>query len=404
MKLKRLVGWALVLLVVFILFMAMRPKPLPADIATVEVGRLRVTIEEEGKTRVRDRFVVSAPVAGRVLRVRLKPGDPVRAGRTIVASFLPADPVPLDVRSWKEAESRVRAAQAELGRAGTVRRQAAAALEFAQSELGRYQALEKKGVISKEKLETLKVEAQMKEESLRAAEYSVASARHKLEMARASLLQTSQATVSSDPPGGSRRPVFLRSPVDGVVLRRLRESESVVPAGTPILEVGDPTDLEIVSDLLSTEAVKIGVGDKVLIEQWGDNRTLPGRVRLIEPSGFTKISALGVEEQRVNVIIDFEGPKANWSDLGDGYHVQVRIIIWEGAEVLTVPTGSLFRHQDAWAVFVVESGQAQVRPVEIGHRSGLLAEVLSGLEEGEELIVYPSDSIHDGAAVNPRSP
>jgi HlyD family secretion protein len=341
-----------------VLFWALRPAPVPADFAVVERGALQVTVEEEGRTRVRDRYVVSAPVPGRMRRIELEAGDPVVAGKTVLAQFEPSDPALLDVRARAELQARVRAAESALGGARAEHERIQAELAFAQSELKRARELVAQRVI-----------------------------------APRDLLQTR----------GRRAVAFpLFSPVDGVVLRRLHESEAIVPTGQPLLEIGDLQDLEIVSDLLSSEAVKVEAGHSVLIEQWGGGRTLRGRVRRVEPSGFTKVSALGVEEQRVNVLIDFDEPREVWHRLGDGYRVEVRVIVWSKDDVLKVPTSSLLRHETQWAAYKVENGVAVRQIVEIGQRSGLEAEVLGGLSAGDRIIVYPSDAIGDGVKVAPR--
>ncbi len=399
---RRLLSLAFLALLVAALIYALQPQPLPADFVEVSEGPLVVTIEEEGETRVRDRYVVSAPVAGRILRIELEPGDPVRAGRTVVATFLPTTPNFLDTRSRREAEAAVQAADAELDQARAMKQRAENELRFARTELRRYSALADKGVVSEGELEALQVEAQTREDTFRAAEFAVRSAEQRLEMARAVLIQPGEPGAGSGNSPG-QEPIRLRSPIDGVVLQRLQQSEVVLPAGTPIIAVGNPDRLEIVSDFLSTDAVKVIPGNRVLIEQWGGGETLRGKVRRVEPSGFTKISALGVEEQRVNIIIDFEDPREAWAALGDGYAVAVAIVIWETEETVKVPTGSLFRQGGDWAVFVVEEGVAKTRRVEIGRRTGLEAQVLSGLEVGERVIEYPSDDIEEGSRVQARS-
>ena len=233
-------------------------------------------------------------------------------------------------------------------------------------------------------------------EALRAAEFAVHNARYELEVAHARRQQGGSRAASSEP-------LELTSPIDGVVLRRVRESESVVPAGEDLLEVADPAKLEIVSDFLSTDAVKIEPGDPVLIEQWGGDHAIHGKVRRVEPSGFTKVSALGVEEQRVNVVIDFEDPRQAWESLGDGFRVEVRVVIWEREDVLKVATSALFRGQEGWAVFAVDADdRVRVTPVEIGRRNGLEAEVLSGLGEGDRVVVHPSDDVTEGALTEQR--
>jgi HlyD family secretion protein len=388
---KLVAGLALVLV---LLAVALWPEAAPVDVAAVEKGVLQVTVEDEGETRVRDRFVVSAPVAGRLRRIELEPSDPVRRGQ-VVATLLPAPPALLDARTRAEATAAVEAARAALGRARAERTRAQAALERARSEQARQRELRATGIVSAEALERAETEARTAEAALRAAQFAVAAAEHDLERAQAVL---TQATGS-----GAGRAIELRSPVDGVVLRRLRESEAVVPAGEPLLELGDPRDLEIVSDLLSADAVKVRPAQRVLVEQWGGERTLLGRVRLVERSGFMKVSALGVEEQRVNVIVDLDDAAEAWRALGDGYRVEVRIVVWEAKDVVKAPTSSLFRRGDRWAVFVVEDGRARVRTVELGQRNGLEAQVLSGLEAGERVVVHPADTLEDGGRVAPRA-
>ena len=396
----RFIVWGIGAIALVAVVLALRPQPIQVDFAVVEHGQLRVTIDEEGETRVRDRFVVSAPLAGLVLRIELEPGDPVVADETVLATFQPGDPTLLDARTRAEAEARVRAAEAGLGRARVDRERAAAESAFARAEFDRRRELAELDLVSREQLESAELRARTRGEALRSAEFAIRSAEYELEVAQASLLQVRDNQLN----GTSTRSeaIVLRSPIDGVVLRRLRESEAIVPAGEPLLEVADPAELEIVSDLLSTDAVKIRTGQKVLIEQWGDARALRGRVRRVEPSGFTKISALGVEEQRVNVVIDFEDVHEAWEALGDAYRVEVRVVIWEG-DVLKTPTSSLFRRGQDWAVYTVRDGTATLRLVEVGQRNSLEAEVLTGLERGEQVIVHPSDAIDDGIAVVARS-
>jgi HlyD family secretion protein len=249
--------------------------------------------------------------------------------------------------------------------------------------------------VSWQALEAKETEARAAEEALRAADFAVASATHQRDMAQARLLPAGAT--------GAARPFAIRSPIDGVVLKRLRESEAVVPAGEPLLELGDPRRLEIVSDLLSTDAVKVRPGAPVLLEQWGGDHPIRARVRRVEPSGFMKVSALGVEEQRVNVVMDFEDPLEAWSALGDGYRVEVRVVVWEGEGVLKVPTSSLFRRGEDWAVFAVSGGRADLRLLEVGRRNGAFAQVVSGLREGESVVLHPSDALRDGSRVTRRA-
>jgi HlyD family secretion protein len=387
----RFIVWGMALLVVAALVYALQPQPLEADFVTIESGPLRVTLDEEGETRVRDRFMVSAPLAGRVLRIELEPGDAVTANETVLATFLPVDPTLLDARTRAEIEARVRAAEAAVGRAEVERERAGTESEYAELDLERYQHLDASELISKEQLDASQLRARTAAETLRSSEFTVSNARYELEVAQASLLQAQGA--------GGGQTITLRSPIDGVVLQRLRESEAIVQAGEPLMEIADPGQLEIVSDYLSTDAVRIKPGHPVQIDQWGGDRVLAGRVRRVEPYGFTKNSALGVEEQRVNVVIDFEDVREAWNALGDGYRVEVRVVIWDEADVLKVPTSSLFRDGDTWAVYAVALNVAALTHVEIGQRNGLEAQVLSGLSIGEQVIAYPSDAIADGVDV-----
>jgi HlyD family secretion protein len=391
---RRLLKIGLVLLVVgAIVWWVFTPAAVPADFAEVGRGDLQVTVNEEGRTRVRDRFVVSAPVPGRMQRIELEPGDPVAAGKTVVAQFQPTDPALLDVRTRAELQARVKAAESAVGGARADRERVRAELAFAQSELARSRRLVDEKVIAPRELEGAERQAEALTRALQSAEFAVSTAEYQLELARASLIQTRSSRTALIP---------LYSPIDGVVLRRLQESETVVPTGQPLLEIGDVADLEIVSDLLSSAAVQVSPGQQVLIEQWGGNHPLHGRVRLVEPSGFTKISALGVEEQRVNAIIDFLDPPEQRPNIGDGYRVEVRIIVSSRANVLKVPTSSLFRHEGEWAVYVVENERAVRHAVQLGDRNGLEAEITAGLSGGERIIVFPSDAVADGVKVRPR--
>jgi HlyD family secretion protein len=375
-------------------FWAFRPGAVPADFATVGRGTLQVTVNEEGRTRVRDRYVVSAPLPGRMKRIELEPGDPVVAGETVVAQFQPSDPALLDVRTRAELDARARAADSALGGARADRERVRADLAFAQSDLKRSRSLVEEKVIAPRELEAAERQVETLTRALQSADFAVRTAEYQLQLARASLLQSRG--------GGGTSVIPLYSPVNGVILRRLQESEAVVPTGQPLLEIGNLDDLEIVSDLLSSAAVRVEPGQEVLIEQWGGDRPLHGRVRLVEPSGFTKISALGVEEQRVNTIIDFADPPGKRPNIGDGYRVEVRIIVASREDVLKVPTSSLFRAGDDWAVYVVENDRAARRIVQIGQRNGLEAEVTSGLSGTERIIVYPSDAVTEGVKVAAR--
>jgi HlyD family secretion protein len=379
---------AAVAIVAVILAVALWPSPVEIEVATVERGSMQVTIDEEGETRVRERFVVSAPVMGRVERIELEPGDPVVRGQTVVARLTPAAAPLIDPRAQSELNAAIAAARATVGQARAERERAAATRQRTQSTLRRLETLLAAGAISGDELEAGQTALKSAEEAFRAADFGVARAEHELQLAQARLRPSSA--------GG--RPVDVIAPVDGVVLKRLRESASVVPIGEPLLEIGDPGSLEIVSDLLSTDAVRVSRGDAVSIEQWGGAHPLAGRVRRVEPSGFMKVSALGVEEQRVNVIIDLTDVPEGGS-LGDGYRVEVRIVIWRDASTFKVPVGSLFRRGDGWAVFLVDSGRTRLQAVQLGQRNDRDGQVLKGLSEGQVVVLHPPDTLADGARV-----
>ncbi len=380
-------------------YFAFQPQPQEADFAEVVRGPLSVTLDEEGETRVRNRYVVSAPLLGKVLRIELEPGDRVRAGSTVLAQFQPTDPDFLDGRALAEAEATVKTNEAAVDRTRVDLARALAEREHANSELLRHQKLHQDGLLADDRLEDVRLRKQTADEAVRAAESSIAVAQAELERSRTALIRAGAAAVEE------QRAIALKSPINGVVLQRLRESASVVSAGEPLLEIADPENLEIVSDMLSTDAVRIRPGHRVLIEQWGGDRTLIGKVRNVEPFGFTKISALGVEEQRVNVIVDFEDVREAWEALGDGYRVEIRVVIWEEDDVLKVPSSSLFRHGEKWAVYTVdELSLATLREVEVGQRNAREAQVLAGLSQGDQVIAYPSDQIAEGVEVARRSP
>lgn len=393
---KRYRSWILGALIVGgVLAVALWPTTTPVDVGEVARMPLRVTIDEEGETRVRRRFAVSAPVTARVLRIELEPGDPVVRDTTIVARLQPEIPPLLDARTRAEAEAARATARAALGRASAELDRARAELARLERELARERELDQSGLTTRQAVELREADVAAAAETLRAAEFARASASSEVARAEARLAMHA---------GGSGRVLTVTAPIDGVVLRRWRESEGVVPAGEPLVELGDPDDLEVVADLLSTDAVRVAPGAAVLIEQWGGDAPLRGTVRRIEPAGFTKISALGVEEQRVNVVIDFDPASSEWRRLGDGYRVEVRIVTWEAADVLAVPTSALFRHGDDWAVFVVEAGRVRVAPVQLGPRNQTHAEVIGGLTAGARVVLHPGDTLVDGARVAERDP
>jgi HlyD family secretion protein len=386
--------WFGVLIVAGLTTVALWPTTVPVETAAVARGPLLVTIDEEGRTRVRDRFVVAAPVAGRVLRIELEPGDTVRAG-AVVARLRPEAPALLDARSRAEAQAALESAQAALGRARADEQRARAALAQAEREQKRIRELAAENLATGQQVDARDADVRTAQEQVNAADFASRAASAEVDRARVRL-----APAAATDSGG--RVVPVTSPVDGVVLKRVRESESVVPAGDPLLEVGNPRQLEIVVDLLSVDAVRVQPGARVIVDQWGGDRTLDAKVRRIEPSGFTKISALGVEEQRVNVILEFTDSAAAWAALGDGYRVEARIVTWEAADVLKVPTGALLRSGEQWAVYVVKDGRAHLVPVRLGHQNGQEAEVESGVDVGSTLILHPGDTISDGVRVSRR--
>jgi len=391
---KRYRAWLVgVVLVGGLLAVALWPQAVAVDVGDVTRTSLQVTIDEEGETRVRRRFVVSAPVTARVLRIDLQPGDPVVGGTTVVAELRAETPALLDARSRAEAEAIVETARAGLGRTRAELARAGAELARLERELARERELDASGLTTGQAIDLRAAEVAAARETLRAAEYAMASAASDLARAEARLRPTA-------PERG--RVLAVTAPVDGVVLRRLRESEGVVPAGEPLVEIGNPADLEIVADLLSTDAVRVQPGAAVLIDQWGGDTVLRARVRRIEPAGFTKISALGVEEQRVYVVMDVEDPAEAWARLGDGYRVEVRVVIHDAADVVSVPISALFRRGDAWAVFVVEAGRARMVTVTIGARNQTQAEVTEGLSPGTQVVLHPGDTLTDGARVVAR--
>ncbi len=398
---RNLVLTAVAVLVAGALVYAFLPQPVPADLADVSRGALRVTVDDEGRTRVKEVYIVSAPVAGRVLRIDRHVGDPVKAGETVLATIQPTAPTFLDLRGKRQAEAAVHAAEAALQLSEAQLTRAQADLEFARSDLARARKLASGDTISQKTLDNAKREFKTSEAAVAAAEATLRVKSFDLETARASLIEPGNEAAARSDEGCC---ISVRAPVDGCVLRLVQESEAVIAAGAPLVEIGDPRDLEVVVDLLSRDAVRIREGAEVAIDEWGGEAAVKGRVRRIEPTGFTKVSALGIEEQRVNVIIDFTDPPARWQSLGHGYRVEAHIVVWQSEDALKVPVSALFRHGEDWAVFVVTEGRARLRRVVVGHRNSLAAEVLDGLEEGERVVLYPSDRVSDGVAVTARPP
>jgi len=374
----------------------LRPKAVPVETAKATRGKLAVTVEEEGKTRVKDRFSVSSPLAGIADRIALEVGDRVARGQVLV-SIEPAPPPFLDRRRQEAAQAREDAAKAALASAGERERAAAAREEYARTTLERTRKLHESEVTSQDALEAADSAYRQEAAALRSAESAVKVAEFELEAARAELL-SSTARGSQHP----RERVAVRSPAPGEVLAVLHKSQGAVREGEPLIVIGDPRSLEVEVDVLSADAVRIRPGQTVLFTRWGGEGTLAGKVKTVEPAGFTKVSALGVEEQRVLVISEISSPKEAWAGLGDGYRLEASFLLWEGDSVLQVPSGALFRNGEDWAVFVAEKGTARLRTVRVGKRNGLSAEVSSGLSEGDSVILHPSTEIHDGTRVRNR--
>ncbi|MBI4327383.1 MAG: efflux RND transporter periplasmic adaptor subunit [Chloroflexi bacterium] len=361
------------------------PQPVPVETARATVGVLRATVNEEGKTRVKQRFVVAAPVTGQLRRIPFKPGAEVLAGETVLAVIDPLSPALLDARNRALAEARRDTAAAHLEKAR-------AAHVFAASELRRFEKLFAEKTVSIQERETV----QWREAS---AAKELAAAESALRQAEAELAEFASSHDGALSP--VRSPTEVKAPAGGRVLRVFEESSRVVTAGAPLLELGDPSDLEIVVEVLSRDGATIVPGTKVELEQWGGGDPLAAQVRLVEPAAFTKVSALGVEEQRVNVIADLLAPPGQRGNLGDNFRVEARIVIWETSQALKVPSGALFRHGQEWAALVVANGRAQLRDVKAGRSSGTETQVLEGLKEGEEVILYPGDRVRDGQRVKP---
>jgi HlyD family secretion protein len=411
---------------------AFLPEPVDVDLVTVKRGDLLVTVDEDGKTRIREKYSVSAPLNGRILRISMDPGDPVEAGKTLLTMIEPRDPELLDARTVAQAEARVKAAEAVWRQAEPRLEQARFAQADAEADLVRARKAAQSKAIPQSELDDAEFAYRQRSEEVRAARIAEEISRFELEQAKAALIRSkprpdepgthnpsSNASLasgngleSSGAPGGDGEneivngvndwnlPIY--SPINGRVLRVLQESAAVVTPGTPLVELGDPLDLEVEIDVLSRDAVRIKPNDLVLLEHWGGDRPLNGRVQVIEPSGFTKISTLGVEEQRVFVIVDLVDPPDERRTLGDGFRVEARVVIDEARNALKIPTSALFRVGENSAVFRVVDGMVHQRIVQVGRQNGLEAEILEGLVEGDHIVLHPSDQIEDGVQVRPR--
>jgi len=371
------------------------PRPVPAETAVVTRGKFVATVDEDGKTHIRERYVVAVSIAGRLGRIRLKAGDSVKPD-DVVASVQPAPAAFLDPRSRVQAEERLGNAEALRERTKSRVERAQAEAAQAKADLDRTRALAQSGVSPVRTLEHAELAMRIADRDLRAAQFEDHAAEHAVEEAKA-LLARYQEGAEGPPERWD-----VTAPVSGLVLKVVQVSETIVQPGTPIIELGDPLDLEIVVDVLSTDAVEIRPGAEVAIEHWGGPQALAGRVRRVEPAAFTKISPLGVEEQRVNVLIDLVSPPDQWAGLGEAYRVDARITVWAADDAIVVPAGALFRSGETWEVYAVTDGRAQLRPVSLIRRSGRVAAVSAGLQPGETLVVSPSNRIAPGVRVEVR--
>jgi HlyD family secretion protein len=391
-----LLGAALFGLVV-LLAVLFGPEPQPIDTAQAARANMIVTVSSEGKTRVRQQYDVNAPVTGRLRRVPLKAGAPIVAGETVLATIEPPAPQFNDARVQTELTAKIRAAESALAQAQADLVRARSQLEFAEKDVVRYRDLAASGVTAQRSMSQYVMEADTRRAALAVANKMVEQRQAELEQARASLI--GPAAVDADKPVPV---VEVRAPVAGRVLEVQRESENAIAQGQPIMTVGDVRDIEIMLEMLSEDAVKVRPGMRAFIEGWGGT-TLNARVRLVEPFSYTKVSALGIEEQRVHVLLDFTDPPEKWQAMGHGYRVTGKIVTWEGADTLTLPMGALFRDGTQWAVYSVDDHVARLRRVQLGHLNQTEAEVVGGLPPGAEVILHPSDRIADGIPVRPRS-
>jgi HlyD family secretion protein len=395
MTMKKRLRWIIPLVVlVALLALAMRPRPLVVDTAALTRGPMRVTIDEEGRTQVKRRYVVSAPLSGKLLRIELSAGAEVDEG-AVLARLVPADAPLLDPRTRAEQEARLHAAEAAVAQSQANVGRAGVADATARDDLLRKRKLSASSAISAHDLELAESDAASRAQDLASAEFGAKVAAHQLAEARAALARGRSGRVEE---------FEIMAPASGRVLKLMRESEGVVAAGTALLEVGDPSVLEVAADLLTVEAVRVRPGMEAFVDHWGGAEALPARVRSVEPSGFTKLSALGVEEQRVRVILDLAAPRSEWRALGDNFRVEAHIVAWQAAAALRAPTAALFRRGDGWAAFFVEGGRAQLRTLEVGEQSPDVVELRGGAREGDHVILRPSESLREGVRVVKSGP
>ncbi len=392
---RRSLPWVGVMGLVALIIWGLWPKPITIETGTAVLGPLTVRVSEEGKTRVKNRYVIAAPVAGKMRRVALKPGDEVTAGDTLVTTIEPTASALLDPRARTQAEAAVQMREASRRQATEALEARRAALKLADTDRDRMRAMTRTGSMADSDRDRMEADSAMKGAEFRAAEFFLQVTDYELAQARAALTPPASATAGEL--------VQVKSPVSGRVLKVMQESEMVVSPGTQILEIGDPTDIEIEAEILSRDAVTIQPGDSVEVDQWGGENPLKGRVRRVEPAAFTKISALGVEEQRVIVLTDLVDTPAAAKSLGDRYRVEVRVAVWQVEKALIVPAGALFREGNTWKTYVFRDGTARLTTIEAGHSDGRFTEVLSGLGAGDEVLLHPPDTVKDGVSVTKRA-
>jgi HlyD family secretion protein len=400
---RRLLTLALLALVAGALTYAFWPRPVLVDIGAVTRGPMIVTIDEEARTRVHDPYVVSTPVAGRLQRVTVEPGDVVERGTTVVAHMLPINPAALDIRTREQARAAVAAANATLRVARADLNKAIADVDLAQSDLERTRALTQKGAISQAVLDRAEGAARSAQAARDTAEAAISMREAEVENAQAQMIGFNDQGLATSLQISTEHATPLFAPATGRILQVMQKSETTLPVGTPIMEIGNiEDDLEVVVELLSTDAVQVKVGDRVIIDNWGGPQPLAGIVDRVDPWGFTKYSALGVEEQRVNARIELTDPPESRASLGHGFRVEARIVVWERADAMIVPASALFRHGDGFAAFVVQDGVATLREVEVERSNGLVSSVTAGLEPGERIILYPAPGLTAGTRVAQR--
>jgi HlyD family secretion protein len=393
---RKVVFWSLVGALVLVMVYALQPRAVEVETGLVQQGPLTVYVSEEGKTRIRNRHIVAAPVAGSMQRVNLKAGDAVKAGETVLTRIEPTLSPLLDARARSQAQARVDAATATRSRANEDIEMSRTGLKYAQANWDRIKNNTDKGTVSDTDRDTFEREAEMKSRELRSAEFALQVADFELVQAKAALQQI-------DKPSAGGAFIEVRAPVNGVVLRVQQESATIVAPGAPVLEIGDPMDIDIEAEILSRDAVTIKPGALVTVEQWGGEVPAKASVRRVEPAAFTKVSALGVEEQRVLVLSDFTEQTPALKALGDRYRVEVRVAVWHSDDTLLVPAGALFREGSEWKTFVFDAGSAKAVVVKAGRTDGKVTQVLAGLKKGDEVLMHPPDTVRDGTSVVKRA-